>query len=553
MNPKDKLQQILYKLKQLLPIDNALVNTLYTLSEKSLLTAIVFTILITIFLYSELSYSIVLWGSVLVMFLIFRLYYAYLFKTAPLKYSMETWYKKFIICAFLTGMIVSVLGTVFIHYLNDYYQLFVLASLLGLTAGATTSLSSDFRIAIVYISIIMLPLIISMAMSHASLAFILPILLTLFYLSQIVMILNSYTQEKKIKELRAQQNLLNNIFEEAPLGMFTYNKDLHVLYANEHIYKVFNYDKNKLVGHNLHSIHDTKFIDTLQHTLTQGAQSYLGPYVTLNNDEFWIEATFFPFKDVNDNVLGGIGIIDDKTKEYMNQKELKSLHVTLEKQVKKNQFLLEENKQFIADVVHQIRTPLSVIMTNASLIEMKTKDQVSSYLTQINSAINMLSNSYEDLSYIITNDTLEYTPIEINLTDFLHQRIDFFEVIADANDKSFSTDISIEIHLYMNDTELERLIDNNLSNAIKHSNNKSEIKVILKKINSEIILQFISEGKNIHDVSKIFDKNYTESYGAKRSLGLGLNMVKTICEKNDIDYNVDSKNNINTFTYIFKG
>jgi len=554
LNPKDKLQQIPSKLKQLLPIDNALVNTLYTLSEKSLLTAIIFTILITIFLYSELSYSIVLWGSLLVIFLIFRLYYAYLFKTSPLMYSMETWYKKFIIFAFFTGVMVSALGTVFIHYLNDYYQLFVLASLLGLTAGATTSLSSDFRIAIVYISIIMLPLIISMAMSHASLAFILPILLTLFYLSQIVMIFNSYTQEKEIKKLKGQQNLLNNLFSEVPLGMFSYDKDLNVLYANKYLHKMFAYEDKALEGLNLHSIPDTNFIDILQNTLTQGPQSYIGSYNAINGNAFWVETTWFPFKDVNDNVLGGIGIIDNKTKEHMNHKELKSLQVTLQDQVKKNQFLLEENKQFIADMVHQIRTPLSVIMTNASLIEMKTKDQVSSYLTQINSAINMLSNSYEDLSYIITNDTIEYKPIEINLTDFLNERIDFFDIIAQANDKTISTDIAIDnIHLYMNDTELERLIDNNLSNAIKHSNDKSEIKVILEKINSEIILQFISEGRNIHDVSKIFDKNYTESYGAKRSLGLGLNMVTTICKKNDIYYNVDSKNNINTFTYIFKG
>ena len=51
----------------------------------------------------------------------------------------------------------------------------------------------------------------------------------------------------------------------------------------------------------------------------------------------------------------------------------------------------------------------------------------------------------------------------------------------------------------------------------------------------------------------IFDKNYTERFGAKRSLGLGLNMVKTICEKNDIGYSVHSEKNVNTFTYIFKG
>ena len=119
--------------------------------------------------------------------------------------------------------------------------------------------------------------------------------------------------------------------------------------------------------------------------------------------------------------------------------------------------------------------------------------------------------------------------------------------------KRYTTNIEHDINVTMNDTELERLIDNNLSNAIKHSNEKSEIKIVLEKIDSEIVLKFISKGETIRNVSKLFDKNYTESYGAKRSLGLGLNMVKTICEKNCTHYYAHSEDGTNTFTYIFKG
>lgn len=228
-----------------------------------------------------------------------------------------------------------------------------------------------------------------------------------------------------------------------------------------------------------------------------------------------------------------------------------TLYTNLQNQIENNQQLLEENKQFIADMVHQIRTPLTVIMTNSSLIEMKSDLKVSSYITQINSAINMLSNSYEDLSYIISNDTIEYKPIKIDLSYFLKERIHFFEVIAQANDKTIHTNIANDVWITMNDTELERLIDNNLSNAIKHSRDKSIIEIVLEKNHSEILLKFISEGKHISDVFMIFDRNYTETHSAKRSLGLGLNMVKTICKKNNIKYNVQSEKGINTFTYIF--
>ena len=230
-----------------------------------------------------------------------------------------------------------------------------------------------------------------------------------------------------------------------------------------------------------------------------------------------------------------------------------ALYTKLQDQIEHNSHLLSENKQFIADLVHQIRTPLSVIMTNSSLIEMQTDDQVSSYTKQINAAINMLSNSYEDLAYIITHDTISYEPKRINLSDFLQDRIDFFEVIANANDKTISTTITNELMITMNDTELERLIDNNLSNAIKHSDEKSNIEIILEKLHDDIILQFISTGEHITNIQKLFDKNYTEVNTAKRSLGLGLSMVKTICQKNRIFYSVHSADHKNIFTYIFKG
>jgi len=327
----------------------------------------------------------------------------------------------FVILAFLTGFMVSFLSFGLMPYLDPYYQIFVLSALLGLTAGATISLSSDFRIATIYISIIVLPLVLTTALQETPLRFILSIMLFLFYISQIIMIFKSYAQEEQIKILTED-----------------------------------------------------------------------------------------------------------------------------------NRILLDENKQFIADMVHQIRTPLTVIMTNTSLLEMKHKLNNSIYIKQINSAINILSNSYEDLSYIISNHSITYKPIDINLSDFLQERITFFDVIAQVNQKTFITDIDTDLWIHMNDTELERIIDNNLSNAIKHGEDNSDIHISLKLDQTDIVLKFITKGKPIKETAMVFEKDYTENHSAKRSLGLGLHMVKNICEKNGIQYKADSHDKTNTFTYIFQ-
>jgi len=544
---------MLNKTKQLQPIDHALVSTLYTLSVKSQSTGMIFTTLVAIFLYSELSYSIVIWCSITLVLFGYRIYQAYLFKTTPHKYSIEIWHKKFMIFASLTSLTVSSLSFVFMPYLNEYYQLFVLASLVGSAGVAITSLSADFRIALIYISLIMIPLIVSLLVIKTSIALMLAILMLLFFISQIGMIFNNYAEQQKVKQIKEEKDLLYNLVSEATLGMFSYDKNLQILDANKHLHTMFGHEDKSIIGMNINELPNKNLLDVFKNTFTQGPQSYTGPYTSLNDNNFWLDAKGFSLKNSNNDIIGGIGIIDDKTKEYMDKKKLLSLHETLQIQVEKNQTLLKENQLFITDMVHQIRTPLSVIMINSSLIEMEAKKQVSAYVEQINSAINMLSNAYEDLNYIISSDTIEYKTIDIDLTEFLKERVGFFEVIAKANDKSIHTNILDDVKVMMNDTELERLIDNNLSNAIKHGDDKSKIEIVLEKNNLEISLKFISKGKAIKDIDKIFDKNYTESHHAKRNLGLGLNMVKNICEKNDISYSVHSKDGTNIFTYVFNG
>jgi len=257
-------------------------------------------------------------------------------------------------------------------------------------------------------------------------------------------------------------------------------------------------------------------------------------------------------KVFEDNVKITDKILLDKKDEFaILIKKYNQLYDSFQNEIEKNQLLLDENKQFIADMVHQIRTPLSVIMANASFIELKGGNNVLKYTDQINSSINMLTNSYEDLSYIISHDTLEYNPVKLDISEFVQNRVYFFHTIAKVNLKTLKSTIQQDIYFTINDTEFERLIDNNISNAIKYGEHNSIIEINLKKENQKIVLEFISSGKKINNPNRLFEKNYTESNSAKRSLGLGLFMVKNICTKYNITYKVHSSNNKNMFRYSF--
>jgi signal transduction histidine kinase len=223
----------------------------------------------------------------------------------------------------------------------------------------------------------------------------------------------------------------------------------------------------------------------------------------------------------------------------------------LNQEIDKNKFLLNENKQFIADTVHQIRTPLSNIMMNGDLIKIYQRDnELSKFIDQINASINMLNNSYEDLAYITTYDTIKYLPSFLSISDILKQRVSFFNTISFVNKKNIVSDIEEELFFEINSIEMERLIDNNISNAIKYADINKPINISLKKSNENITMVFASYGNEIKDKTRLFDKNYRENSN-KRGLGLGLYMVKGICDRYNIKYIVEYQNGQNIFKYIF--
>lgn len=225
----------------------------------------------------------------------------------------------------------------------------------------------------------------------------------------------------------------------------------------------------------------------------------------------------------------------------------------LEKNHKELEEAKNDIKRFIADTVHQIRTPLSSILMNAEMIRhLQKDDSLSSYIDSIDASINMLSNSYEDLSYISSYDSIKYNPSFLSLSEILEKRIEFFDTVCKMNLKEIESSVDTNISAFINIVECERIIDNNIANAIKYAEIEKPIYINLFKSNNndKVILEFKSYAKEIKDKNKIFEKNYREEE-SKRGLGLGLNIVKNICDKYNISYKASYKDNQNIFTYTF--
>jgi diguanylate cyclase (GGDEF)-like protein len=152
--------------------------------------------------------------------------------------------------------------------------------------------------------------------------FILAGALVLYFIVQVTIIYKIYIQKKEFHNLQSEHMFLHSLFKNAPLGIFTYNKDLEVLECNEHLHTLFDHQEKRITGMNLNTLPDNRILGALKDSLTQGPQSYEGPYRSLKNDDFWIEAKAFSFSDSDDRTLGSVAMIEDKTKEHKALKEL---------------------------------------------------------------------------------------------------------------------------------------------------------------------------------------------------------------------------------------
>lgn len=214
--------------------------------------------------------------------------------------------------------------------------------------------------------------------------------------------------------------------------------------------------------------------------------------------------------------------------------------------LRKKETKLSEQDKFVQSSMHEIKTPLSVITLNNELRELEFgKDE---YSSEIDSAIKLLKTSYDDMSFTITKDKLDYPSEILNLGEVISNRVEYFKTIARSNSKSITLTINSRCKVKISQVELTRLIDNNLSNAIKYSDINTTIDIILKNDT----LSFHNIGKPIKDTKHIFDKYFREN-SVVGGHGLGLSIVKEIAKKYFIEVTLDTdKKNGTTFTYKFK-
>jgi len=221
----------------------------------------------------------------------------------------------------------------------------------------------------------------------------------------------------------------------------------------------------------------------------------------------------------------------------------------LRKEKEYSQALLHSQKRFLRYAVHETNTPLAVIMANIELFELDSGKHP--LLFNIEAATKNIYGIYDDLSYLTKKDKLIYSKQKIILADFIRSRIEFFNIVAKQSKLTFEfKNRCDQASILLNETKLQRIIDNNITNAIKYTQAYKIIKIILYENETHCIFEISSNSTIIREPEHIFNAYYRENT-VKDGLGLGLNLVKSICDEEHIKIELQSTKERTSFAYYF--
>jgi len=203
---------------------------------------------------------------------------------------------------------------------------------------------------------------------------------------------------------------------------------------------------------------------------------------------------------------------------------------------------------FFNDAMHELKTPLGVMQLNLEFLRAKEESKV---LKRLYTSMQSMILIYEDIEYHIKHTHVEYKAEHLNFSQFLQNRIDVFLDLAGIKNITIQKNITDKLFLDMNRIELQRVIDNTISNAIKYSPKGTKIDIILSEETKHIVFSVTDQGIGIKDTKKIFER-YAREDTIQGGFGIGLSIVKHICDKNNIEIFVKSQRSKGSlFRYTF--
>lgn len=208
-------------------------------------------------------------------------------------------------------------------------------------------------------------------------------------------------------------------------------------------------------------------------------------------------------------------------------------------------------REFLANVSHDLRTPLTMIIGYAEAIRDFPKDEVDENIQVVIDEARRLANLVNDLLDItkIESGFVELDNRNFNLTENINQ------IILRCNQMLDSKGYKIEfenkcktkdVYVFADELRISQVIYNLIGNAITHSGENKKVKIVQSLVNSKVKVEVIDNGIGIpkDKIKDIWNRYYKVDKEHKRDqigTGIGLHIIKQILENYNSEYGVVSE------------
>ncbi len=206
----------------------------------------------------------------------------------------------------------------------------------------------------------------------------------------------------------------------------------------------------------------------------------------------------------------------------------------------------EKQKQFISDASHELKTPLTVISTNADVLEGEIgQNKWLNYIHDQADRMNVLVNDLLSLSRL-ENSNREFITCEFDLSRAVMNASLPFECQAFETKKNFVLNIEEGIRINGSEQHIKQMIGIFIDNALKYSKDNGTVRVSLTKEDSKAVLAVYNTGRGVpeEEVDKLFERFYRSDESRNRSTGgygLGLAIAKSIIDKHKFKVQVENQ------------
>lgn len=247
-------------------------------------------------------------------------------------------------------------------------------------------------------------------------------------------------------------------------------------------------------------------------------------------DDMYVKVLFAPFKNEEDRPDGVIAVIQDITE-----------HVKLDNM----------QKELVADVSHELKTPITSIMGYADTLleggyDSDTQEKF----------LNVIASESRRMARLVT-DLLTLSRYDSNKKKTQKESFDLGELVKRCQEK-LAIEIKKKEHkvdcfvtadvplVYADKDDIERVILNILTNSIKYTQDSGEIKIYVGFVYNDAYIKILDNGIGIpeEDLSRIFERFYRVDKARTREMGgtgLGLSIAKEILDKNGGSIDIKSK------------